>query len=71
VELARQLEMEVVAEGVENVVVLNELARLGPGLAQGYYLHRPSNPSEVAGLFRRTLSIDLRETQRTSMEVAL
>jgi EAL domain-containing protein (putative c-di-GMP-specific phosphodiesterase class I) len=71
VELARRLDMDVVAEGVETLPVLNELANLGSGLAQGYYLHRPSCPAEVASLFQRTLSIDLRTPQRTSMEVLL
>jgi hypothetical protein len=38
---------------------------------QGFYLHRPSNPGDVAGLFRRTLAIDLRTPQHSSMEVLL
>jgi EAL domain-containing protein (putative c-di-GMP-specific phosphodiesterase class I) len=71
VELARSLGMEVVAEGVETVFVLNELAELGPALAQGYYLHRPSSPGEIAGLFQRAPAIDLRTPTHTTMEVAL
>jgi EAL domain-containing protein (putative c-di-GMP-specific phosphodiesterase class I) len=75
VELARHLDMEVVAEGVETAVVLRELGVLGPRLAQGYYLHRPSNPGEVADLFRGTDAIDLRAprraTRRHAMEVVL
>jgi EAL domain-containing protein (putative c-di-GMP-specific phosphodiesterase class I) len=75
VELARHLDMEVVAEGVETAIVLRELGILGPGLAQGYYLHRPSNASEVAELFQRAGAIDLRTpgrtTRRETMEVVL
>ena len=71
VELARRLDMQVVAEGVETVVVLDELASIGSHLAQGYYLHRPSKPNDVAALFRRTLAIDLRTPERPSMEVLL
>ena len=43
--LAHSLGMKVVAEGVETAEVLDALKELGPDLAQGYHLHRPSNPS--------------------------
>ena len=60
IRLATELGMEVVAEGVETAPMLHAIAELGPGLGQGYYLHRPSTPPEIATLFRPTLAIDLR-----------
>ena len=41
VELARNLRMTVVAEGVETSAVWDQLTQLGCHLAQGYYLTRP------------------------------
>ncbi|MEY2460245.1 MAG: diguanylate cyclase [Acidimicrobiaceae bacterium] len=48
--LAHSLGMKVVAEGVETAEVLSVLTELGPDLAQGYHLHRPSSPSEFPTL---------------------
>ncbi|MEY2451431.1 MAG: diguanylate cyclase [Acidimicrobiaceae bacterium] len=48
--LAHSLGMKVVAEGVETAEVLSALTELGPDLAQGYHLHRPSSPSEFPTL---------------------
>jgi EAL domain-containing protein (putative c-di-GMP-specific phosphodiesterase class I) len=42
--------MQVVAEGVETAEVLSALTELGPDLAQGFHLHRPSSPSEFPTL---------------------
>ena len=47
VELAHNLGLEVVAEGVEDVATWDELARLGCDLAQGYYLSRPLPPEDL------------------------
>ena len=41
VELAHNLGLAVVAEGVEDTVSYHQLARLGCDLAQGYYMGRP------------------------------
>ena len=41
VELGHNLGLRVVAEGVEDTVSYEQLARLGCDLAQGYYLGRP------------------------------
>jgi EAL domain-containing protein (putative c-di-GMP-specific phosphodiesterase class I) len=49
-QLAHSLGMKVVAEGVETAEVLSALTELGPDLAQGVPLHRPSNPSEFPAL---------------------
>ena len=45
VELARTLELEVIAEGIETVAQLEALRDLGAELGQGYLLGRPSAPS--------------------------
>ncbi len=39
--LARELDMKIIAEGVENHIVLNELERLKPDGLQGFLLGRP------------------------------
>ena len=41
IELAQQLEFQVVAEGVESEAVLSSLAHLGCERAQGYYIGKP------------------------------
>jgi EAL domain-containing protein (putative c-di-GMP-specific phosphodiesterase class I) len=48
--LAHSLGMKVVAEGVETAEVLGALSELGPDLAQGFHLHRPSSSSEFPTL---------------------
>ena len=52
VELARSLELRVVAEGVENAETWRELARLGCDQLQGYFLSRPVPASELTGWLR-------------------
>jgi diguanylate cyclase len=47
IDLARNLGLAVVAEGVEDLSVLNELSELGCGAAQGYYLSRPVPAAEL------------------------
>ncbi len=47
IDLARNLGLEVVAEGVETVEVLRGLERLGCHLAQGYYVSRPLPVAEL------------------------
>ncbi len=47
IDLARNLGLAVVAEGVEDGSVLNELSDLGCDAAQGYYLSRPVPAAEL------------------------
>jgi diguanylate cyclase (GGDEF)-like protein len=47
VEMARQLGMKVVAEGVETVSEMRALASMGCDEIQGFYLARPMAPAEV------------------------
>jgi diguanylate cyclase (GGDEF)-like protein len=47
INLARGLELRVVAEGVEDAELLAQLTRLGVDSLQGYYLGRPMEPDQV------------------------
>ncbi|MBX3668969.1 MAG: EAL domain-containing protein, partial [Rhodocyclaceae bacterium] len=47
-EIAKQLRMEVVAEGVEDEKDWEFLASANCGLAQGYFISRPVPPAELA-----------------------
>ena len=53
IDLARNLGLQVVAEGVETAATLDQLAALGCDLAQGYYLSRPLPADELAQWLRR------------------
>jgi diguanylate cyclase (GGDEF)-like protein len=56
IELARNLGMTVVAEGVETAEVWNQLTELGCDLAQGYYLAKAMPPAQLhAWLTERAL----------------
>ncbi|MBI3778590.1 MAG: EAL domain-containing protein [Gammaproteobacteria bacterium] len=48
VDLAHNLKLEVVAEGVENEATLNRLSELGCDTAQGHYISRPLSAEELA-----------------------
>jgi EAL domain-containing protein (putative c-di-GMP-specific phosphodiesterase class I) len=48
INLARGLELRVVAEGVEDAELLAQLTRLGVDILQGYYLGRPMEPDQIA-----------------------
>ncbi|HET6811681.1 MAG TPA: bifunctional diguanylate cyclase/phosphodiesterase [Acidimicrobiales bacterium] len=47
IDLARHLELEVVAEGIEDGLTWERLRQLGCGRAQGYYLSRPVPAREL------------------------
>jgi len=49
--MARTLNMEVVAEGVENEMQLNYLKRHGCDLVQGFYYSRPLAPEDLPSFF--------------------
>ena len=54
VRLAHELDVRVIAEGVEDLETLNELAALECDMAQGYYFSRPCrSPSWSRGSRRR------------------
>ena len=47
IDLARNLDLQVIAEGVEDEVTLEMLADLGCDVVQGYYFARPTTSDEV------------------------
>lgn len=53
IDLAHDLDLEVVAEGVETEAVWNRLAELGCDVAQGYFIGAPMPPDEFAEWVRR------------------
>jgi EAL domain-containing protein (putative c-di-GMP-specific phosphodiesterase class I) len=53
IDLARNLGLQVVAEGVETAATLDQLAALGCDLAQGYYLSRPLPAEALADWLRQ------------------
>lgn len=50
IQLAHNLGMEVIAEGVETAEQLAKLVDLGCDMAQGYYFSRPVPPADLPGL---------------------
>jgi diguanylate cyclase (GGDEF)-like protein len=46
IDLAHNLDLRVVAEGVEDAQALDQLGRYGCDYAQGYYISRPCEPTE-------------------------
>jgi diguanylate cyclase (GGDEF)-like protein len=52
IDLGRNLDLDVVAEGVETEAVWNELSALGCVSAQGYYLSRPVPPDQLRDWLR-------------------
>jgi EAL domain-containing protein (putative c-di-GMP-specific phosphodiesterase class I) len=52
VRLARSLDLEIVAEGVERHAQVIGLTALGAQLAQGFYYGRPMEPSAIESLLR-------------------
>jgi EAL domain-containing protein (putative c-di-GMP-specific phosphodiesterase class I) len=48
IDLARNLGLRVVAEGVESADILTALADLGCDVAQGFHISRPLPPDELA-----------------------
>jgi len=53
IDLARNLGLGVVAEGVESEAIWNRLRELGCTTAQGYYLSRPIEPAELTEWLHR------------------
>lgn len=57
-ELARQMKLEVVAEGVETAVQLEELRKRGVSLAQGYFFAQPMPASSFVSLIEAMVSAE-------------
>lgn len=50
VDIARRLDLKIVAEGIETQAALERVAQLGCDLAQGYLISRPISSSELVAL---------------------
>ncbi len=57
IELARNLELTVVAEGIESEAVMQHLATLGCDVGQGYFISRPLPAAELASQLRAPLAL--------------
>jgi len=54
IDLAHNMRLAVVAEGVEDEAAFDRLRALGCDMAQGYLLSRPTSAAEVAAWFRES-----------------
>ncbi len=61
ISIARGLEIESVAEGVEHEAQLNKLKKLGCNIIQGYYFSRPLQPHDFMEFLDRQLPCPPRE----------
>jgi len=64
IELAHNMRLDVVAEGVENEDTLRRLARLGCEQAQGYFLSKPLPPEALMQWFRDYEPVRCEERRR-------
>jgi EAL domain-containing protein (putative c-di-GMP-specific phosphodiesterase class I) len=71
VDLARALEIDTVAEGIEDAGQLADLRRLGCRLGQGRFFAEPLSPAEVDVLLSRQRPRGTPQTARTEAEVAV
>jgi EAL domain-containing protein (putative c-di-GMP-specific phosphodiesterase class I) len=56
VKLGQSLELQVVAEGIENEDQLNELRRIRCDLGQGYFLARPSESEQASAWLEKAVA---------------
>jgi diguanylate cyclase (GGDEF)-like protein/PAS domain S-box-containing protein len=71
VDLAHDLGLRVVAEGVEDRATLEVLASLGCGLVQGYYFCPPLSAAELVDWARGVAPEGLTDGQRSHVDAAL
>lgn len=57
IDLARNLELTVVAEGIETEAAMGHLAALGCQIGQGYFISRPEPAEELTATLRETFGI--------------
>ena len=55
IDIARLLEVPVIAEGVETMEQMELLKKLGCDIIQGYYFSKPLPPEEFEGLIKKEL----------------
>jgi EAL domain-containing protein (putative c-di-GMP-specific phosphodiesterase class I) len=66
IDLAANLGLDVVAEGVENEAIWNRLRELGCHTAQGYYLSRPVPPEALVEWLEQRDVTNVRELRRAA-----
>jgi diguanylate cyclase (GGDEF)-like protein len=66
IDLAANLGLDVVAEGVENEAIWNRLRELGCHTAQGYYLSRPVPPDALVEWLEQRDVTNVRELRRAA-----
>jgi EAL domain-containing protein (putative c-di-GMP-specific phosphodiesterase class I) len=71
IELAKNLGLDVVAEGVESARIWNQLSALGCTIAQGYHLCRPVPPPELRDWLQRYETTIGKRSRRTSLSPAV
>lgn len=71
IDLARNLGLRVVAEGVENHATWNELRAMGCEIGQGYFLSRPLPPEQFAAWLRAKHSVSARTVHIVSASDAV
>ncbi|GAK83139.1 diguanylate cyclase [Vibrio ponticus] len=54
IQLAKQLKVNLIAEGVENESELQKLAQMGCNQIQGYYFSRPEKPVSLIQRYRES-----------------
>ena len=62
ISLGHDLNLEVVAEGVENQAIWDQLAELGCDVAQGYFISKPLPAAQFESWYRQHLARATRET---------
>ena len=55
--LGQTLELETIAEGIEEAAQLDQLQKLGASLGQGFYFARPLDPSALTALLERRMGM--------------
>jgi diguanylate cyclase (GGDEF)-like protein len=67
VDLAHNLELSVVVEGVENETIMRRVAALGCEQAQGYFLSKPVPADELAAWANNYRAVNYSERRRASL----
>jgi len=72
IQLGHNLNLKVVAEGVESQDIFNQLKAMGCDYQQGYFISRPLPPEELLAAFRKDrFELAVSETTETISEKAL
>jgi len=70
VELAHNLNMRMIAEGVENQAALDRLRQWGCDLAQGYHLARPQHPDQLTPWLHQRQALSRPHPNQNNLQAA-